>query len=130
MGKEQKRNFKFVNYTVTESQSSALLRTRERLARGFEPLSISVLLEWFFLRVKHANKDPRLKIELDLIEFCRGFEYPDDPSSQRTGARLDRIVVDWIVATTKQTANTGLSAVLSFMAKSEKKILSDKFWAN
>ena len=128
MDREQKRAFRFVNYVLTSDQSDALLRVRRRLARGFDPLSISVLLEWFYLSVVNLPKDQRLKLERDLSIYASEFQYPSRISRQRTGARLDEVVVDWIASTTEQTVNTSLSAVLSFLAKSEKKILSNNIF--
>jgi len=126
MQKEHHRAFKFVNYVITNEQSNALLRLRLRLSRGFEPLSVSVLLEWFYLNTMNLSKTERAKVERELNSHAVNFEYPAQLTRQRTGARLDQIVVNWITSTTEQTVNTGLSAILSYLAKSEKKITPEK----
>jgi len=127
MQKEHQRAFKFVNYVLTAEQSIDLLRLRQQLSRGFDPISVSVLLEWFYLSAMQLPKVKRTQLERELNSHAVKFEYPDHSKRQRTGARLDEVVADWIVSTTEQTVNTGLSAILSYLARSEKNKYLVKF---
>lgn len=115
--KKAMREFRFVNYVLTVSEHDNLEKKRKQLARGIDPLSVSLLLEWFYLQFQQKAPNVKKNVATSLNMIASKFEFPSYPDAVRSSARVDAIVIDWLTKTTNSTANKATSSALVWLSK-------------